>query len=423
MADAKSGQGATKQSGQTSIAVARFLPDGSADPSFNNGHGLIINIKGYDETATGVGIDAQGGIFVAGYAMDSNPPHEAKAVIAIKLQDTGALDAKYAHSGISFVKPPHTGVRNAKANAVALDDKGRALIVGTAMRKSSDGAEKPRMLFMRLTNRGALDHTFGEDGIIIADWAGSTQALLIRPDGKIVVCGAAEDDASKSDFVCVTLKENGNVVDKGIVKTNFGPDSDSHACSLFCDDEGRVTLAGYTRFGEGSHFAAARFKSDGYPDVSFGGKGRIVTEFNVGASSAKFAGRLGDKTVVAGRIALNSVGIARYNPNGELDETFSGDGKMAISPPRIPDTKMADAVITQKGETIICGTAEKKMSLMSFNRVGDLSTAFGKQGIVLFDDFTYANGEALAGTHIAGGAAIGKDSKDRLLVVGSYISY
>ena len=47
---------------KVSVALARILPDGSHDPAFNNGHGLIVDIKGYEETSTGVAVDGEGNL-------------------------------------------------------------------------------------------------------------------------------------------------------------------------------------------------------------------------------------------------------------------------------------------------------------------------------------------------------------------------
>ena len=83
-------------------------------------------------------------------------------------------------------------------------------------------------------------------------------------------------------------------------------------------------------------FAVARYNANGTLDSTFSGDGKQTTDFG-GYESANGVAVQGDgKIVVVGVSANNSTTngaafvLARYNPDGSLDTSFSGDGKQAI---------------------------------------------------------------------------------------------
>ena len=80
-------------------------------------------------------------------------------------------------------------------------------------------------------------------------------------------------------------------------------------------------------------FALARFNPNGSLDTSFSGDGLQTTDFAGGTDVANAVALQGDGRIVAVGLAqaasLDSTGfgLARYNPDGSLDTSFSGDGK------------------------------------------------------------------------------------------------
>jgi uncharacterized delta-60 repeat protein len=78
------------------------------------------------------------------------------------------------------------------AGAVALQPDGRILIAGT---QNLDGAAGADTWLLRLTSRGRLDRSFGEGGQVIASAAAGgdgADGLAVQPDGGIVTAGSAE---------------------------------------------------------------------------------------------------------------------------------------------------------------------------------------------------------------------------------------
>lgn len=100
---------------------------------------------------------------------------------------------------------------------------------------------------------------------------------------------------------------------------------------------------------------ALAFPSD--PDTSFGTGGSVVTDF--GSPDYEAAGdhvvQPDGKIVVVGHTSSpeveSALAVARYNPDGSLDQGFSGDGKAIIE-----EAPRGEGVTLQAdGRTIVCG--------------------------------------------------------------------
>ncbi len=92
--------------------------------------------------------------------------------------------------------------------------------------------------------------------------------------------------------------------------------------------DGKIVAVGTTGAGD-NDFALARYNPNGSLDTSFSGDGKQTTDFGGADRSANGVAIQGDGKIVA--VASAPAGadfaLARYNPNGSLDTSFSGDGK------------------------------------------------------------------------------------------------
>jgi uncharacterized delta-60 repeat protein len=80
-------------------------------------------------------------------------------------------------------------------------------------------------------------------------------------------------------------------------------------------------------------FAVVRYKPNGHLDGSFDGDGIVITDFDSDDDAAGAVAIQADGRIVtagyAGYDGLTSrFALARYDPSGALDTTFSGDGKV-----------------------------------------------------------------------------------------------
>ena len=75
-------------------------------------------------------------------------------------------------------------------------------------------------------------------------------------------------------------------------------------------------------------FSAAAIAAAGDPDPTFSGDGKLRTDFGAGPSAAQAAVRQADGKIVAVGGADGNFLVARYNLDGSLDPSFSGDGRV-----------------------------------------------------------------------------------------------
>ena len=112
----------------------------------------------------------------------------------------------------------------------------------------------------------------------------------------------------------------------GKQRTDFGA-GPSAATAAVRQADGKIVAVGAAD----GNFLVARYNLDGSLDPSFSGDGRVQTNFT-GSDGAADVALQGNKIVVVGfsTDTTNGFGyfaLARYNPDGSLDTNFSGDGK------------------------------------------------------------------------------------------------
>jgi uncharacterized delta-60 repeat protein len=77
----------------------------------------------------------------------------------------------------------------------------------------------------------------------------------------------------------------------------------------------------------GAVLSAGAQAAPGDLDPTFSGDGKQTTNLGFGISSAAATVRQPDGKIVAVGSDGNDFALARYNPNGSLDPSFSGDGR------------------------------------------------------------------------------------------------
>jgi uncharacterized delta-60 repeat protein len=150
-----------------SLALARYLPDGSLDPSFSSDGKLLVSVveDATLVTASGVALAAHGGIVVGGLACS----HRDCNVFVARFEASGAPDPSFGSGGVVLV---HADMTRA-SNLVAQSD-GR-LVIGAGL------------FLYRFEPDGSLDPSFSDDGILPLRLGAA--GVAIAADGWIVVAG------------------------------------------------------------------------------------------------------------------------------------------------------------------------------------------------------------------------------------------
>jgi uncharacterized delta-60 repeat protein len=272
------------------------------------------------------------------------------------------------------------------AFGVAIQADGKVVAAGSA---SGSGG---RIALARYDTDGTLDSTFGGDGRVLTNLTSGDDyawAVSIQPaDQKIVVAGGAGGAGGR--FVVARYDTDGTLDTSfsgdGRTLTDFTNAYD-YVDAIAIQPDGRIVAAGATNYyGSTPKFALARYDTDGSLDGTFSGDGKLTTSFPGGYAWAfGVAIQDDDKIVAAGQAGWNTA-LVRYHPNGSLDATFSGDGRVTSNLAVGPD--YADEVMIQAdGKIVTAGTSspsrDTRFAIARFNPGGGLDPTFSGDGKVL----------------------------------------
>jgi uncharacterized delta-60 repeat protein len=234
------------------FALARYLPNGSLDPSFG-GDGVVTTTFGAtDDRAFGVTVLPNGKIVAAGHTCTASGCDFA---LARYLPD-GSLDPGFGGDG-KVVTAPGPG----SGGAFAVDRGSRGRIVAAGLR--CDGGDCDFAL-TRYGTDGSLDPSFDSDGIVRTSFGpGVDEAfgVAVLPGGKIVASGRSSN-GSDYDVALARYAKDGSLDAAfgagGTVTTAVGP-GDDQASGLELRGNGDVVVAGSTFNGSDLDIAVARY--------------------------------------------------------------------------------------------------------------------------------------------------------------------
>ena len=229
---------------------------------------------------------------------------------------------------------------------------------------------------------GDLDPTFGLDGKVTTGFVGGATAwsVAIQPDRKIVAVGQAAATFGLARYhIDGSLDTTFNGTGK--VTTDFTAGEDS-ARGVAIQADGKIVAVGHANF---ERFAIARYNTDGSPDATFSGDGKVITNFTAGSDTANgVAIQANGKIVVVGH-ANPHLAAARYNSDGTLDTTFGGDGKVTTTFPGFGGSVAYGVAIQSDGRIVAAGeaTTGNGFALARFRGDGSLDPRFSGDGKVI----------------------------------------
>ena len=214
------------------------------------------------------------------------------------------------------------------ATGVALQGDGKIVAVGFAGERD--------FALARYNANGSLDTSFSGDGKQTTDFRGPgdvANGVALQGDGKIVAVGVAGGPTSRSPATTRTARSTrASPATASRRPTSSGtPDA---ATGVALQGDGKIVAVGHAGDFPDDDFALARYNPNGSLDTSFSDDGKRRTNFGGGDDAASGVALQSDGKIVAvGRdcSAGCDFALARYNPNGSLDTSFGGDGKQTTS--------------------------------------------------------------------------------------------
>jgi uncharacterized delta-60 repeat protein len=321
------------------------------------------------------------------------------AALSAALAAPGQLDGSFGSGGKVL-----TDVGGADwAGAVAVARSGGVVVTG---------ASGDDVAVARYDAAGRLDPGFGRRGTVVTDLGGvdAGSALVVQPDGKIVVAGQRSGDLALARY-SADGKLDPSFDGDGVVVTDLG--FEARAVAVLQRTGGRLLVVGTAP----DRLVLARYLRDGRLDRGFGRRGTVVTRTPGLDWRMAEQGRAGTTVVAGARIVTRptqamALAVARYLADGRLDRTFAGDGLMVTR--AHPHWAGAVKVAVRQDGRIVLGThghagSRAGFALVRLRRDGSLDRAFGNGGLTV--------SEVGYGVH-----ALALDSRGRIVTVGRTMS-
>jgi uncharacterized delta-60 repeat protein len=387
------------------VFTVALAASGELDTTFS-GDGKVTSFAvpsnpGRWDDAMGIIIQpADGKIVVAGYSwIPSTATHD---FAVLRYTTGGTLDSSFSGDGRLITN--FGGID--QAMDVALQSNGKIVVVG---RTSVTGDED--VALARYNSGGALDTTFSGDGKQTTDFGGDNNGSLggvAIKSSKIVVAGYMWN-GTDYDFAVYRFLLDGNLdttfSGDGMARIGFGVGRQDLARDLVIQSDGKIVVVGETDDADynNSNFAVARLNPNGALDTTFSGDGRQITNFGGADQAYAVALQSNGRIVVVGTkltAGLLDVALVRYNVNGSLDTTFNGTGKRILDLRPSFDSMASDLLVQSNGKIVVMGSTNdgngNDFALVRLNNTGSFDTTFSEDGVANFDFGGDDYGQALA---------------------------
>ncbi|WP_369173324.1 calcium-binding protein [Streptomyces sp. R28] len=301
----------------------------------------------------------------------------------------GDLDTTFGTGG----KVSITTDTFAEGQDMAIQPDGRIISVGWEQDPEFLDSE---FALTRHNSDGSVDTSFGGgDGEVLTDFENGedvAQGVAVQPDGKIVVVGRHQETDDEFAGCCWFTVARYDA--DGSVDTSFGGGDGwvspglaggaEDAAGVAVQPDGKIVAGARA----GGSFAVVRYLPDGSPDGAFGGgDGVTITSFSDvgGATAQDMALQPDGKIVLVGYSGETNFdfAVARYNSDGSLDTTFSGDGRVTTD---LGGYNWGETVVVQSsGKIVASGSSGGRFTLVRYNVDGSRDTGFGTGGVATAD--------------------------------------
>lgn len=346
----------------------------------------------------------------------------------------GELDDTFGIAGRIQLQlgDPNTNPVLTELSAVAQQPDGKLVVAGAVQRNDLPNDFQHHFWIARLNADGSLDTTFDDDGWTSVGFAGGQSddkayALLVEPDGKIVLAGQTmATESGATDIALLRVNADGSP-DTGFGTSGWavldaGGSFSERATGIVRRSDGGLVVAGVTDRNGDEDILFAAFDSTGQPDQGFGTDGVTLVGFGPNSSERATAlvqqanGALVALGVGPGTSFEQTMVVVRLTAAGLPDASFDTDGLLVIDIPGSSYAEAASLALQSDGKIVVAGYAVVGSgyhpTLARLEASGALDTTFNGTGIVTKDlGANWVN-------QYVGGLAIQADGK---LVIGGHL--
>ncbi len=292
----------------TQNGLVRLHPNGALDSSFVRG--LMPDLAHFRHCETAILPD--GNIVSCGY--QRQPSNEGFYVAMFK--PNGSPDSSFAQTGLFKFHPTEVDL----AFALDVQPDGKILVSGCAM------SEYPASIALyRLLPNGSLDSTFGVNGMILETQHGGGEGfdLAIQPDGKILLAGYAYLVTGAKSALLRYHPNGAPDLSFGVQGACFLPEMERIGAILLRPD-GKILVNGQSA--EGFWGVLSQVLPNGNLDQNFGNNGFIVNDLPEGTYHALTIHTRDFSTVTTSRSVLNMETAGIVLDRFVLDQSLASPG-------------------------------------------------------------------------------------------------
>lgn len=362
------------------ISVYFNAQNGTLDPTFGIDGKVATQVGTFNDRGNGIAIQTDQKILIAGQSYGVSQ----KYMTVLRYNPDGSVDTTFANAGVATIDFGTTG---SAGNAIALQSDGKIVIGGN---NNSDFA------IARLNSNGALDNTFGTNGLVNTKFGTSSyqfiSALKILSNDKILAVGTV----SISNFDIAMAKYN---VD-GTLDTTFGNNGkvttahpnglNEYGNAIAIQNDNKIVVAGTISPGGTNDFQTIRYNPDGTLDLTFNYNGKVITDFGTTVDAGNTVAIQNDQKILVGGSSSDGIiskfSMARYNTDGSLDLSFDSDGKVFTE--FTSSSAYGNALAINNDKIFLAGNSSfdnNNFAMASYNVDGSLDSTFGLGGKITTD--------------------------------------
>ena len=336
------------------VALARYLPDGSLDPSFGRRGRLRL-----DGSSTASALTPSGRILIAG----SDESRRRSYWAITRLLQTGEVDPSFGQNGALFDSDLYFLMD------LAVLESGAFLVAGSV---SSDGCFTLDAGLEMYRPDGSRDRRFGANGRISLDLGGDSdgfEEVAVDRKGRFVAAGwSANSDINADDrsrFAVARFLRDGSLDpsfgEDGIVLLPRRPNRNDYVQALLLGER-RIFIAGdrYTLGDSDSRIAVVALRLGGRPDPDFGDDGIVLINPSrytdlAGDIGLSPRGRLLVSATRWATVRDSTFEFVRLRRNGTRDLAFGGgDGRVMTTFGR-PVSELSSTFVLPDGRFVAAG--------------------------------------------------------------------
>lgn len=249
---------------------------------------------------------------------------------------------------------------------------------------------------------GELDTSFAFGGKYLSDWGGTSTfgpGIALQANGALVI-GGKNKTTTLDQFAAFRLSSSGALDTSfgvnGLVQATFGSSikpatNDENIKVVTLQFDGKILLGGEGNAGGPGQHGVMRLNTNGSLDTTFGDRGKVLIDFGRISHVHDIKQQSDGKLLVIGDYYSGTAGtlaLARLNVNGTLDTSFSTGGKMLKSFGDTTNghcvTALADGRIVMSGYVDNTTTGlSSAFFVMRLSANGLIDKSFGTDGSTL----------------------------------------